>query len=504
MKSLYLFRCSSKDLNLRVSTQLIQKLRLKHPNLAIFCPIAHSDTQHVLQDLITHFKLEQDPRSSFGFEFEEGFKAYNENKDFFIDKIINDFENLKTQYDFVFVFGVHYFGILGAFEINVKLAKELNSPVYAVIQKDDYKMAENYLKLHLDNRAFTLIDEWSDVNSCEEIDDYNFLTPSRFRYELSVLAKKDIKTVVLPESDDDRIIKAAAELLSQKVVKLILLGKEENIMQKAKNLGLNLQGIQILDPQNSPLHDEFANILYEARKQKGLSLEEAHKLVLDKTFFGTLLVHTNKADAMVSGASTTTAETIRPALQLIKTKPNVKTVSGMFFMSLEDRLLVFADCAVTPNPTPEQIAEIAYSSAQTAKEFGLEPKVAILSYSSGDSGQGPSVDASKEALKIAREKYPDLNVDGPLQFDAAYDPLTAKGKMPNSKVAGFANVYVFPDLNAANIGYKAVQRTSGAIAIGPILQGLKKPVNDLSRGCLVDDIVNTVILSAIQARSNEK
>ena len=232
-----------------------------------------------------------------------------------------------------------------------------------------------------------------------------------------------------------------------------------------------------------------------------MSENEAKELVKDRTYFGTMLVHTNKADAMVSGASTTTAETIRPALQFVKTKDGVSVVSGMFFMLLEDRVLVFADCAVTTNPTPEQLAEIAYSSANTAKAFGMNPKVAMLSYSTGSSGSGVSVDAIKEALAIAKERYPDLEINGPLQFDAAIDIKTAKSKMPNCSVAGHANVFIFPDLNAANICYKAVQRTANTLAVGPILQGLKKPINDLSRGCLVDDIVNTVILSAIQAQS---
>lgn len=258
--------------------------------------------------------------------------------------------------------------------------------------------------------------------------------------------------------------------------------------------------MQIMNPLNSEYNQEFTSILYEARKSKGMSLEEAKMLVQDKTYFGTLLIHTGKADAMVSGASTTTAETIRPALQLIKTKEGISSVSGIFFMGLEDQVLAFADCAVNPSPTAEQLATSAYVSAMTAKSFGLEPRIALLSYSSGDSGKGESVDLVKEALKIAKEKYPELNIDGPMQFDCAYDPKTAAKKMPNSKIAGHANVYIFPDLNAANICYKAVQRTANALAIGPILQGLKKPVNDLSRGCLVDDIVDTVILSAIQAQ----
>ncbi|NDJ27867.1 phosphate acetyltransferase [Campylobacter sp. MIT 19-121] len=502
MRSLYLIRSDQKEINLKISTQLLENLCKKHKNLALFCPVVSEDTIETLKNLITKFKLKQDLASVYSFNFQNGTKQYNDDQNLFTDKIINDYENLKANYDFVFVVGFSRFGILGSFEINTRLAKELNTPIYAIVDKNNAKMCDDYLQKRLESKNFVIIDEWFNQENVKELDDYTFLTPNRFRYKLIQSAKKDKKIVVLPESDDDRIIEASGILLEQEVVDLILLGNEKEVKERASKLGVDLKNAQILDPKNSSFHDEFANTLYEARKAKGMSLEEAKKLVLDRTFFGTLLVHTQKADAMVSGASTTTAETIRPALQLIKTKPNVKTVSGMFFMSLEDRLLVFADCAVTPNPTPEQIAEIAYTSASTAKAFGLDPKVAILSYSSGSSGSGISVEASKEALKIAKERYPELCVDGPLQFDAAYDPLTAKSKMPGSKVAGYANVFVFPDLNAANIGYKAVQRTAGALAIGPILQGLKKPVNDLSRGCLVDDVVNTVILSAIQAQDN--
>ena len=280
---------------------------------------------------------------------------------------------------------------------------------------------------------------------------------------------------------------------------MILLGDEKEIREKEKELKLNLSKAQIINNKTSELIKDFATKLYEARKHKGMQENEALELIKDRTYFATMLVHTKKADAMVSGASTTTAETIRPALQFVKTKEGVSIVSGMFFMLLEDRVLVFADCAVATNPSPEQIAEIAYSSAKTAQAFDIKPKVALLSYSTGNSGSGTSVDATKEALNIAKQRYKDLEIDGPLQFDAAIDEKTAKSKMPNSTVAGKANVFIFPDLNAANICYKAVQRTAKSLAIGPILQGLNKPINDLSRGCLVDDVVNTVILSAIQA-----
>ena len=420
-------------------------------------------------------------------------------KDAFFRQLIGDFERLKAEFDFVLIEGDTSFGVLGDFEFAVRIAKELNAPILALVSENDKDKASAYLQEKLQNRPFLVASKESDLSELSKLKNYDFLTPNRFGYELAQRAKKDKKIVVLPESDDERILQAANVLLEQDLVDLILLGDEGEIQAKATNLGLNLSKARVMNPVNSPLLAEFASTLYEARKAKGLSEDEAQKLVRDRTYFGTLLVHTDKAQAMVSGASTTTAETIRPALQLIKTKSGVSTVSGAFFMSLEDSVLLFADCAVTPNPTPQQLAEIALSSAMNAKAFGFAPRVAMLSYSTGASGSGTSVEAVKEAVAIA-QKYPDLLVDGPLQFDAAIDALTAKSKMPNSKVAGQANVFIFPDLNAANIAYKAVQRTANAIAIGPILQGLKKPVNDLSRGCLVEDIVNTAILSAIQAQ----
>lgn len=420
-------------------------------------------------------------------------------KDTFFRQIIGDFERLKAEFDFVLIEGDTSFGVLGDFEFAATIAKELNTPILALVSENDKDKASAYLQEKLQNRPFLVASKESDLSELSKLKEYDFLTPNRFGYELAQRAKKDKKIVVLPESDDERILQAANVLLAQDLVDLILLGDESEIQTKATNLGLNLSKARVMNPANSPLLAEFASTLYEARKAKGLSEDEAQRLVRDRTYFGTLLVHTDKAQAMVSGASTTTAETIRPALQLIKTKSGVSTVSGAFFMSLEDSVLLFADCAVTPNPTPQQLAEITLSSAMNAKAFGFAPRVAMLSYSTGASGSGTSVEAVKEAVVIA-QKYPDLLVDGPLQFDAAIDALTAKSKMPNSKVAGQANVFIFPDLNAANIAYKAVQRTANAIAIGPILQGLKKPVNDLSRGCLVEDIVNTAILSAIQAQ----
>ena len=450
--------------------------------------------EHIAQNL-----LKKHPKSTL-FSLDNAKNEALKDKDAFFAKIIGEFERLKAEFDFVLVKGDETLGVFGDFEFAVCVAKALNTPILALVSEAEKERANAYLKAKLGTKPFLVASEKDDLAGLAGLADYDYLTPNRFAFELSQRARADKKTIVLPESDDERILKAAEILLAKDVVNLVLLGDEGEIQSRTKQLGLNLKGVQIFDPKNSPLNAEFASTLYEARKAKGMSEDEAKRLVLDRTYFGTLLVHTNKADAMVSGASTTTAETIRPALQLIKTKEGVSTVSGAFFMSLSERVLLFADCAVTPNPTPQQLADIAFTSATTARAFGFEPKIAMLSYSTGSSGSGVSVDAVKEAVAIAREKYPDLTLDGPLQFDAAIDPKTAKSKMPNSNVAGKANVFIFPDLNAANIAYKAVQRTANALAIGPILQGLKKPVNDLSRGCLVEDVVNTVILSAIQAQ----
>ena len=328
------------------------------------------------------------------------------------------------------------------------------------------------------------------------------LTPLKFESELYAKARANVKTVVLPESDDERILRAAAIIKQSGAANLILLGQQDEVQKSASELGLDLAGVKILDPQTDASLEKFARDLYELRKVKGMSEAQARDLVRDRTYFGTMLVYEGLADAMVSGAGTTTAETIRPALQIIKTKPGIASVSGAFIMCLDTQAMLFADCAVAPSPSAEYLAGIAISSAATAKAFGLEPRVAMLSYSSGDSGSGDSVEFIKTATQKAREKAPELLIDGPLQFDAAVDAVIANKKMPGSAVAGRANVFIFPDLNCGNICYKAVQRTAGAIAIGPILQGLKKPINDLSRGCEVADVVNTILISAIQAGDN--
>ena len=328
-----------------------------------------------------------------------------------------------------------------------------------------------------------------------------------FSADLLSRARALKRVVVLPESDDERVLKAASKVLEIDGAKIILLGKKDEIL--ARGGSLDLSKAQFIDISTSEYFDDFASTLFELRKAKGMSEAEAKELILRPEYFGTMLVYKGIAHAMVSGAKTTTADTIRPALQFVKMKDGISTVSGAFVMVLggasekdenekNERVWFFADCAITPRPDAQQLAGIALSTANTAKSFGYEPKVAFLSYSTGDSAKGEMIDFVKEALEIAQKAAPDIAMDGPMQFDAAVDSKVAKSKMPNSKVAGQANVFIFPDLNCGNITYKAVQRSANALAIGPILQGLKKPVNDLSRGCSVDDIVNTVLISALQ------
>jgi phosphate acetyltransferase len=332
------------------------------------------------------------------------------------------------------------------------------------------------------------------------------VTPKRFEYDLIERARSDKKKIVLPEGTDDRILEAADAILRRDFADIVILGDEAEIKKKASELKLShLDKAEILNVMTAPFRKELVDLFHELRKAKGITPEQAETQLKDRNWFGTMMVKAGKADGMVSGAAGSTADTIRPALSVIKTKKGISIASSVFLMCMKDRVLVFGDCAIVTNPTPQQLAEIAIISAHTAKAFGVEPRVALLSYSSGSSGTGPDVDAVKEAVEIAKKNipamYPELALDGPIQFDAAIDPKTGKSKMPGSPVAGQATVLIFPTLNAGNIGYKAVQRTSGAVAVGPVIQGLNSPVNDLSRGCTVPDIINTVAITACQARA---
>jgi phosphate acetyltransferase len=325
-------------------------------------------------------------------------------------------------------------------------------------------------------------------------------TPLMFEQMLLERARADCRHIVLPEGGEDRVLRAAEQLLLRRVANLTLLGREDEVRARAAAIGADLSGAHIVDPATSPLREPFARRYAELRRHRGVAVSVATDLMADATYFGTMLVREGHADGLVSGAAHSTAHTIRPAFEVIRTAPGVTLVSSAFLMCLADRVLVYADCAVVPNPTAEQLADIAISAAGTAGLFGIEPRVALLSYSTGESGAGSDVEHVRRATALVRERRPDLPVEGPIQYDAAVDPDVARIKLPGSPVAGRATVFVFPDLNTGNNTYKAVQRSAGAVAIGPVLQGLARPVNDLSRGATVTDIVNTVAITAIQAQ----
>ncbi|MFD3532893.1 phosphate acetyltransferase [Streptomyces sp. NPDC058664] len=327
------------------------------------------------------------------------------------------------------------------------------------------------------------------------------VTPMMFEHELIEQARADRRRVVLPEGTEERVLRAADVLLRRDVCDLTLLGDVETIRKKAADLSVDLGGTQLIDPQTSELRDSFAEKYAALRAHKGVSVELAYDVVSDVNYFGTLMVQEGLADGMVSGSVHSTAATIRPAFEIIKTKPEASIVSSVFFMCLADKVLVYGDCAVNPDPNAEQLADIAVQSAATAARFGVEPRIAMLSYSTGTSGSGADVDKVREATKLVREAHPELRIEGPIQYDAAVEPSVAATKLPGSEVAGQATVLIFPDLNTGNNTYKAVQRSAGAVAVGPVLQGLRKPVNDLSRGALVSDIVNTVAITAIQSQT---
>jgi len=410
------------------------------------------------------------------------------------------------------------------FPFNMKLNKNIQKLIAGLnsfklpmlcVDTDTFETATNIMNVHSRLRvnaqrkialALGLFNSSVDIQSIEEkiASTYNdIMTPQMFEYKLFFMASQNKKKIVLPESSDERILRAAEIILRRDVADIILLGDEKELKERYKRLGLDLSAASIVNHLTSPLIQKFTETFYELRKHKGLTKDAAKDAMLHGNYFGTMMVYLGYADGMVSGAVHATADTIRPALQIIKTKPEFSVVSSVFFMCLKTKVLVYGDCAINQDPDAQTLAEIALASAQSAKMFEIEPRVAMLSYSTGESGHGSDVEKVREATKIVRQKKPDLLVEGPIQYDAAIDTAVAKIKLPNSKVAGRATVFVFPDLNTGNNTYKAVQRSSGAIAIGPILQGLKKPVNDLSRGCLVEDIVNTVAITAIQAGENE-
>ncbi len=380
----------------------------------------------------------------------------------------------------------------GTFGIASKLGA-IRSHIYAE-NKNKIKLSINTFEKYVDIETLS--------NKLITYKGTNVLTPRMFQYNLLKRAKLVRKHIVLPEGNDDRILTAAAQLQKLDIVDITIIGEKVKIKAAVKrlNISFDFDKTEIINPIESKYFKDFSETLFELRKHKGLSPAMSEDLMADVSYFGTMMVYKGLADGMVSGAAHTTQHTIKPALQFIKTKPGFNVVSSIFFMCLEDRVSVFGDCAINPNPTAEQLAEIAISSADSSIAFGIDPKIAMLSYSSGASGKGEDVETVRKATEIVKEKRSDLKVEGPIQYDAAVDPTVGKKKLPNSKVAGQANVLIFPDLNTGNNTYKAVQRETGALAIGPMLQGLKKPVNDLSRGCTIEDIYNTIIITAIQAQ----
>ena len=392
--------------------------------------------------------------------------------------------------------------------------EDFSIPILSV-KTDTYQTARDVSKVYSRLRvtsqrkialALGLFNSSVDIKDIEdkiENSTNNIMTPIMFEYKLFELARLNKKKIVLPESSDERILRAAEIILRRDVAEIILIGKENEVRENYLRLGLDLSKATIIDHMESELREIFIDEFFELRKAKGLTYDGAKDSISHANYFSTMMVQLGYADGMVSGAIHSTGDTIRPALQIIKTVPGVTVVSSVFFMCLKTGVLVYGDCAVNQDPDAQILSEIALSSAKTAASFGIEPKVAMLSYSTGESGTGVDVDKVREATKMVKEKNPDLLVEGPIQYDAACDKKVALVKLPNSKVAGEANVFIFPDLNTGNNTYKAVQRSSGATAIGPILQGLNKPVNDLSRGCLVKDIVNTVLITAIQSQQDD-
>jgi len=512
--------------------------------VGVFRPILRSEGHDTtLETLLEAADTGQSYEQGYGVTYAE----VREDPDAAITAIIDRFETIKDSFDSIVILGSDFSDVIEPieFSLNARIAANLNSPALLVLSgrgkiPNDLRHAMDFCLHEIRQQCVTVLGvvaigldaeylgEYDEAlatidlpvvitvpgvvaslvtlpeNFTELVDraESNVRTPLMFQYELMKKASADKRTIVLPEAMEDRILISASILLARDIANLILLGDRDAIMARAAELGVDVSGARVQDPSDPALLEKFAKEYTTLRAHKGMTVEKARETLSDLSYFGTMMIHMGLADGMVSGAVHTTANTIRPSLEFIKTKPGVAIVSGYFLMCLPDRVLVFADCAVNPNPDASHLADIGLASAQTAVSFGIDPKVALLSYSTGTSGSGPDVDRVAEATRLLRERAPELPVEGPIQFDAAVDSVVAKTKLPNSPVAGHATVFIFPDLNTGNTTYKAVQRTANALAIGPVLQGLKKPVNDLSRGALVDDIVNTVAITAIQAQAD--
>ncbi|MCL2483208.1 MAG: phosphate acetyltransferase [Propionibacteriaceae bacterium] len=522
----------------------IESLRQLGHQVGVFRPIIRTEGHDTtLATLLEAAATDQQYDQGYGVTYAQ----IREDTDAAITTIIARFEEVKKSFDTIVVLGSDYSDVIGPveFSLNAQIAANLNAPVILVVSGRgqtpvDLRHAIDFCLEEIARQSAFSLGVVAIGLDADRMDDYdrelvtvdlpivvtfpgavslvaqmpatfattiararsNVRTPLVFQYELAERARSDRRTVVLPESLEPRILTAAHILLERDLVNLILLGDADEIHAKADSLHVDVSKAKIQPMDDPEMIEEFAAEYVKLRAHKGMTMDKARETLTDVSYFGTMMIHLGMADGMVSGSIHTTAHTIRPSLEFIKTKPGMDIVSGYFLMCLPDRVLVFADCAVNPNPTVDQLAGIGLASAHTAVSFGIEPKVAMLSYSTGTSGTGPDVDMVHEATQILHDRDPELPVEGPIQFDAAVDEVVAKTKLPESRVAGHATVFIFPDLNTGNTTYKAVQRTANALAIGPVLQGLRKPVNDLSRGALVDDIVNTIIITAIQAQSD--
>ncbi len=558
-KNIYITATEANTKIISIVISTLNILNHRFQKVGFFRPIVKS-SEVIGEDIkliSSQFNIELDYKSMYGITSDE-IAVYNSTLDTsgMFSAIIEKYKLLEQECDFILVEGSDYSSHLNSFEFgfNLMIANNLACPIITVVSAKNRSVTQTVEATKLisqiilsekskqlgsiviganaedmsaiksalqvtslkDQLSFVIPDyNKSIINPIEQFSSYvnieelikkietttcDIVTPIMFEYTLFNMSKENRKHIVLPEGDDDRVLKAVSILLKKDVVDITLLGNKNEIAVKASALNINLEGANIIDPATTKLMGDYATEYYNLRKHKGISMETAIETMHDVSYFGTMMVHRGVADGMVSGAAHTTQHTIRPAFEFIKTKPRVSIVSSSFFMCLQDRVLVYGDCAVNPNPNAEQLADIAISSAHTAAMFGMDPHIAMLSYSTGVSGKGDDVEKVRDATNIIKEHNPKLKIEGPIQYDAAVDAAVAKIKMPDSKVAGKANVFIFPDLNAGNITYKAVQRSANALAIGPVLQGLNKPVNDLSRGCLIDDIVNTVVITAIQAQ----
>jgi phosphate acetyltransferase len=520
-----------------IALGLIDQLKAKGERVGIFRPLVSDPANDpTASKVLSKGELDQDLNSATGVSYQE----FANEPDKAISKLVAKFGALRANYDTVIAIGSDYDDVSSPVELslNARIATNLDCPVIAMVPARDKDLGQmrrsaKYIVGEIrnyHNEVIGLVGSHVEygkqaevlaaleglvegpVNVFPDVDIAALLhrieaprkslrTQHRFEYEIMAQAGSNKQTIVLPESEDDRILTAASILLERDVVNLILLGEPEEVAEHAAKLGVDISKAEIKSMNDAVAVEKYASKLAELRAAKGMTMEKAREEMKDSAFFGTMMVYMGDADGMVSGACHTTANTIRPSLQTVKTKPGVKVVSGAFFMCMADQVWLFADCAVNPNPTPDNLADIAISSAETAAAFGIDPKVAMISYSTGTSGAGPSVDAVAEAVRLVSERRPDIALAGPIQFDAAVEPSVGERKMPGNPVAGQATVFVFPDLNCGNACYKAVQRTSGAVAVGPVLQGLNKPITDLSRGALVDDIVSTVAITAVQAQT---